>query len=124
MAARPPAGLKDLAGEPFIFFPRRLAPAYHDAIMERCAAAGFEPNIVQEVYNGSAALSLVAVGMGVTVLPETARHRCPAAVALVPIPGFDLTVTLDLVWRTAESNQPLIAKLIEVTAEPGDTDAR
>ena len=123
-AAQPPTDLRDLAGEPFIFFPRRLAPAYHDAIMERCAAAGFEPNIVQEVYNEFAALSLVAVGMGVTVAPETARHRCPAAVALVPVPGLDLAVTLDLVWRTAESNQPLIAKLIEVTAETRDSDER
>ncbi len=116
----PPAHFGELAGEPFIFFPRRLAPAYHDAILARCTAAGFQPNVVQEVYNQSAALSLVAVGMGIAVIPETARHRCPASVRLISVPDLDLTATLDLVWRTESTDQPLIAKLIQTAAESAE----
>jgi len=114
---RPPVRLAELAEEPFIFFPRRVAPAYHDAILARCSQAGFQPNVIQEVYNESAALSLVAVGMGITVIPETARHRCPATVRLIPVPGLDLTVTLNLVWRTESTGQPLLAKLLQVATQ-------
>jgi len=116
----PPAGFGELADEPFIFFPRRIAPAYHDAILAQCAEAEFQPNVVQEVYNESAALSLVAVGMGITVIPETARHRCPASVRLISVPGLDLTATLDLVCRTESTGQPLIAKLVEVAVESAE----
>jgi DNA-binding transcriptional LysR family regulator len=111
----PPKRLSDLEGEPFIFFPRNLAPAYHDAIFERCAKAGFRLNVVQEVYNESAALSLVAVGMGVTVGPEAARSRCPASVKFVPFPGLKLSASLDLVWRGESSEHPLVARLIAAT---------
>ncbi len=119
-ATRPPAHLADLAQEPFIFFPRRNAPAYHDAILAQCAQAGFQPNVVQEVYNMSAALSLVAVGMGIAIIPETARHRCPEAVRVVAVPGLDLTATLDLVWRTESTGQPLIAKPVKIAADSAE----
>lgn len=118
--AQPPVRFADLAEEPFIFFPRRNAPAYHDAILAQCDKAGFQPNVFQEVYNESAALSLVAVGMGITVIPETARHRCPASVRLVSVPGLELALTLDLVWRTESTGQPLIAKLVQVAAGSGE----
>jgi DNA-binding transcriptional LysR family regulator len=122
-ASSPPQGLQVLAEEPFVLFPRRLAPAYHDAVMARFSAAGFEPNIVQEVYNESAALSLVAVGMGVTIMPESARHRCPASVRLVLLPGFDLKVTLDLVWRADRDEHPLILRLVEAAKAAGENDS-
>jgi hypothetical protein len=38
--------LADLAQEPFLLFPRELAPAYYDRIMEACERAGFQPRVI------------------------------------------------------------------------------
>jgi DNA-binding transcriptional LysR family regulator len=37
--------LADLAHETLLLFPRELAPAYYDRIMESCARAGFQPQV-------------------------------------------------------------------------------
>jgi DNA-binding transcriptional LysR family regulator len=68
---------------------------------------------MQEVYNESAAPQSGRGRDGITVIPESARHRCPATVKLVSIPDLDLTVALDLVWRADARMSPLIARLVE-----------
>ena len=79
------AQLADLADEPFIWIPRRAAPHY-DRVIDHCRDKGLRLDIVQEAMDGSARSSLVAVGMGVSFVPESARPRCPDDVALVAVP--------------------------------------
>jgi len=57
--------IADLAGEPFVFFPRSVRATYFDQVMRWCAAAGFTPRIVQEAIEVPTLLSLVAAGLGV-----------------------------------------------------------
>lgn len=40
--------LEQLAGEPWLLFPRHYGPGMHDLIVAACAAAGFVPEVVQE----------------------------------------------------------------------------
>lgn len=66
-----------LAGEPFIAYGRRWAPAFYDRWTGICRDAGFTPAIVQETGEMHTALVLVAAGLGVAILPEgiTRRNR-------------------------------------------------
>src|ERR1700732_3149477 len=66
--------LRDLADAPFVWFPRREAPAFYDRMMHECFRGGLKsPRIVQEGLNESTILSLVSHGMGVGWVNGTAR---------------------------------------------------
>ena len=70
-----------MAAEPFVFFPRRVGPEFHDAILRDCAEAGFTPNIVQEATQWQSVIALVEAGMGVSIAPEcVAKFSWPGVV--------------------------------------------
>ncbi|HET8727449.1 MAG TPA: LysR family transcriptional regulator, partial [Alphaproteobacteria bacterium] len=112
-ATEPPRRLAELSDQPFIWVPRSVSPTYHDQIVRHCRDAGLTFRIVQEAMNESAALSLVAVGMGLTFVPASARRRCPEEVTIVPVPDLTLRVTLELAWR-AGSDVPGLRNFIDV----------
>ena len=70
----PPLALAELAGETFILYRRPLGPGLYDAIIAACQRAGFSPQIGQEAPRMLATLSLVAAGLGVTLLPGSMRR--------------------------------------------------
>lgn len=65
--------LKQLAGEAFIFY-RPLGTGLNEIMTMACRAAGFSPRIGQEAPRVTSALSLVAVGLGVSLVPASLRH--------------------------------------------------
>lgn len=127
-AHNPPSRLADLSEEPFIWIPRHVAPPYYDRVVGHCREAGLELDVVQEGMDGSALLSLVAIGMGLAFVPASARPRCPDDVTLVEVPDLTLELTLEFVWRTGEDHSALrrfidIATEIAAIASPKDTDS-
>ena len=46
-------------------------PGLYDAILSACAAAGFSPRIGQETPRIVSTLSLVAAGLGISLVPES-----------------------------------------------------
>lgn len=86
------------AGEPFILLKEGMGFRY--VALESCASAGFTPKVVFESSHMETVQSLVAVGMGVALVPRmtAVRDRSPAPVFLElsdPRP----TRTLGLAWR-------------------------
>jgi DNA-binding transcriptional LysR family regulator len=73
LAKLDPLPLIKLAGEPFVLFPREARPSYGDLVLEACAKAGFVPKIAQQTQEMQTAVSLVAAGMGVTLVPQSVR---------------------------------------------------
>lgn len=61
--------LAALAGEPFVLYPRGEGPGMHDLTLGLCAEAGFTPEISQEAVQMATIVSLVAGGLGVSVVP-------------------------------------------------------
>lgn len=112
-ARRAPLGAPDLADEPFVWFPRAVAPAYFDRAMAAFAAAGLVPRVVQEGESDSVMLSLVSAGVGVSLVNSVARWRRPDGVVLRELAGLDLALPLDFVWRAppAPALQQLLALL-------------
>jgi len=105
----------DLAPEPFVWFPRAAAPAFHDRAMAALAALGIAPRVVQEAATDSVMLSLVSAGVGVSLVNTVARWRCPEGVALREVAGLDLALPLDLVWRQA-AVAPALARFLALAA--------
>jgi DNA-binding transcriptional LysR family regulator len=75
--------LAALAGEPFILYPRWLAPSMYDGVLAACCKAGFVPDIVQEAPQVAAAINLVAAGIGISIVPA----RCGRYTATASLTG-------------------------------------
>lgn len=63
--------LADLANESFILWPMVEGRSFHLQVIRLCAKAGFVPTITQEAHGMHAVLSLVSVGGGVSVIPQS-----------------------------------------------------
>jgi DNA-binding transcriptional LysR family regulator len=73
--------LKALADEGFVFFPRDSGTSLYDQVFALCRKAGFTPRIDQEARGNATILGLVAVGLGVSILPASLRGIAVAGVA-------------------------------------------
>lgn len=104
--------LRDLVDAPFVWFPRRDAPALYDRLMHECYRGGLKsPRIVQEAANEATILSLVSHGMGVGWVNETARWRCPKQVAILSVTDLNMPLPMALAWRR-DNTSPLLASFI------------
>jgi DNA-binding transcriptional LysR family regulator len=68
--------MKALAGETFIVYGRPHRPGQHglgqyEAMIAACHAAGFSPRIGQEAPRIASTLNLVAVGLGISLVPAS-----------------------------------------------------
>lgn len=76
-----------LAAEVFIVYARQHGPALYEATVAACAEAGFTPRLGQEAPRIISALSLVASGLGVTLVPASMRSMTMDGVAFRPLRG-------------------------------------
>ena len=96
--------LSALEGETFILYRRPLGPGLYDAIIVACQRAGYSPRIGQEAPRMLATLSLVAAGLGVTLIPASMQRIGIDGVAYRAIerkPG--LVAPLNLACRRGET---------------------
>jgi DNA-binding transcriptional LysR family regulator len=104
-SAAKPLGLAELAAETFILYRRPLGPGLYDAIIAACQRAGYSPNIGQEAPRMLATLSLVAAGLGVTLVPQSMRRLRVHGVAYRPLDSAaGLVAPLSLAYRRGESS--------------------
>jgi DNA-binding transcriptional LysR family regulator len=101
-AARLP--LSALEGETFILYRRPLGPGLYDAIIAACQRAGYSPQIGQEAPRMLSTLSLVAAGLGVTLVPDSMRRLGVEGVAYKRLDASaGLVAPLNLAYRRSES---------------------
>jgi DNA-binding transcriptional LysR family regulator len=79
LAAEYALPLSALSGEPFVMFSRALGPHLYDEVINACRLAGFEPRIGQIAPQITSIANLVAVELGVSIVP--------AAIANINVPG-------------------------------------
>lgn len=103
LAAHAQIPLQALADEPFILPPPELVPSYGE-IISLCQQVGFSPKIVQEATWMITVLSLVAGGVGVTLLRANVQNLQRTGVVYRPILGENLTRQIALVWRRDDSS--------------------
>jgi DNA-binding transcriptional LysR family regulator len=102
-----------LATEPFILFPRQLAPGLYDPIITICRAAGFSPMVVQECIQIQTIISLVSANMGVSIVPKSTQDIQRQGVVYKPILDNTPVVSIALIWRTNDDS-PTVTRLLEI----------
>ncbi|MEG4342797.1 LysR family transcriptional regulator [Microcoleus sp. A003_D6] len=98
MADRANVQLRQLSTEPFILFPRSLAPGLYDRIVSFCQQAGFSPIAAQEAIQMQTIVSLVAAEMGVAIVPESMQNFQRLGVVYKPIQEISPIVSIALIW--------------------------
>ena len=69
LAGQPLLPLGDLSDAPFILFSRKGSPDYHARIVDICRQHGFYPRLQHEGRHWLSVVSLVAQGLGVSIVP-------------------------------------------------------
>lgn len=105
-----------LAGEPFLQVPRHLARGFYDQFMHICAQAGFSPKTVQEAPTTQTIVSLVAVGMGVSIVPASLQSLQRTDVVYRPLGAPAPTTELAVILRPDDEN-PALQRFLEVIWE-------
>ncbi|MGH8778920.1 LysR family transcriptional regulator [Paraburkholderia sp.] len=118
-----PISLADVADEPLVVFPRRLAPGFYDIIMDCYGVAGLAPRIGQEAIQMQTIVSLVSAGMGVALVPQSLRNLRRTGVVYRPLREAVPAIETGLVWRTTEVS-PVLAGFIEIVRAHAATVAR
>ncbi len=117
LAAQDSIDLGALATEPFILFPRELAPGLYDPIIAICQAAGFSPRVVQECIQMQTIVSLVSANMGISILPASIQEAQRQGVVYKPIRAGDASISqlakIAIVWRIND-NSPTMNRLLEI----------
>jgi len=115
LAARSEVELSELAGEPFVLFPRPLGEGLWDAIAKACVAAGFTPRIVQESPQIHTIVGLVAAGVGVTLVPASVRRLALPGVRYVGLTPSSPMVRLAVVWAPTREF-PALQRFLDVAS--------
>jgi len=96
------ASLKD---DPFLLFPREIAPTVYDTVVNACRKAGFEPIISQLAPpHFSTIVTLVAAELGVSIVPASMMQVQVAGMAYRQIAGQPPTTGLALAFRRGETS--------------------
>jgi DNA-binding transcriptional LysR family regulator len=99
--------LKDLDEEPFVLPSRDLVPGLHNIIRSVCEQAGVRLKVAQEATWMSTVLSLIAGGVGVSLLPANAMNLRRTGVVYREIQGQSPVFQMAIVWRRDNAMETL-----------------
>lgn len=102
-----------LGGEPLILFPRRTHPALHDQIVSSMRGPAGIPYIIQEVTTKFTAIALASAGIGLALVPESAKRQKRKGVVFRRIVGPLPRVELSLVWKE-DNDDPCLHNFINL----------
>jgi DNA-binding transcriptional LysR family regulator len=105
--------LHAVAEMPLIIFPRRIAPAFHDAILACYHDAGLTPRIGQEAIQMQTIVSLVSASMGIALVPQSVSNLKRSGVEYIPLTGQTSLVETGLAWRN-DNASPVLKAFLEL----------
>jgi DNA-binding transcriptional LysR family regulator len=103
--------LKELADQPVISFPRRLAPGFYDSLMGYCHRAGVTLQVVKEAEHFQAQQTLIALGFGLALQPASLRSVTRRGVVYRPLRGPAPTAEIGMACRKDDRSEILSAFL-------------
>jgi DNA-binding transcriptional LysR family regulator len=109
---RPFVRLQDLEEEDFIVCPRYRQSGFHELVMGLTAKVGFRPRVAREVDAKDTITALVAGGLGVSLVAESASAGEDGRVKFLPLREPEVLVDIGLIWRR-ENMSPLMRRLIQ-----------
>jgi DNA-binding transcriptional LysR family regulator len=113
--------LAALAREPFILTP--AGTWLRDYLGELCRTLGIEPQIVQESQQIVDAIPLVAAGLGICFVPESACTLAAPGVVFRPLAEGSEAAEIALAYRRGEASTPVQA-FIALAVDTGSVGIR
>lgn len=116
LARQPHVALEALAQESFLMVPRHLGPGFYDHVIGLCARAGFAPRVVQEARTVQTIVSLIAGGMGVSIVPGSLQSLRQHGIVYRPLKPPAPSTDLAVMWRPEEVS-PVLHRFLEIVWE-------
>jgi DNA-binding transcriptional LysR family regulator len=114
--------LSDLRKETFVLYRRPSAQGLYDRIIAACQQAGFSPIVAQEAPKVVSTLSLVAAGLGLSIIPQSIAKLETAGVAYRPFSHKSgLSAPLYLAYPEGVESGPLkmfVDEVLQQAKEP------
>ncbi|MCW3053135.1 MAG: transcriptional regulator, LysR family [Chthonomonadales bacterium] len=107
--------LSEVAEDPFILYPHHLGPGLYDPVMSACQRAGFSPRVAQEATQMHTILSLVAIGLGVALVPACVLSLQWQGVVCKRLDPNAPQTTIALTWRKDNTSAALRSFLAQTT---------
>lgn len=111
LAERAQLAIADLRDEPFIMYPVARGAGLTEETLRLCHAAGFDPRIAQDANEIGTICGMVAAGLGVAVVPESASAIALDGVTYRPLAGASAVLERWAAWR-ADSALPAVRAFV------------
>ncbi len=117
--------LGDLGHDPFVMLPRNLNLSLYDQIVSLCQHAGFSPKVAQEAIQLQTITSLVAAGIGVSLVPASLQNLRRVGVVYKRLRGISAKIEIAAAYREDQA-PPVLELFLAVIREvarleqPGD----
>ena len=85
-------------------------------LMKLCLASGFSPNVIQEVNEMHTIVSLVAAGMGVSLVPLSTQHIRSQGVVYRELEGKTTLTEMAVAWPR-DSRSEIVQNFLMVAKE-------
>jgi DNA-binding transcriptional LysR family regulator len=113
LCAQASMSLKQIADRPMVIFASGPRPNLMDMVFGLCLEEGFQPAISQEVDDSVTAVSLVAAGFGVSLVPATVAQLTLPGVAFRGLAESPpVTIDFNCIYRRDDTS-PILQAFIE-----------
>ena len=96
-----------VAQEPIVLFPRHLAPVFHDTVVGIFRRARLHLNVAHEAAEYQTMTSLVAAGLGISIVPESVANLGRKGVVYRPLRGVKARAQVVAAFRADHASPPL-----------------
>ena len=105
--------LEQCHDQALILFPRKIAPALHDAILGFFHEVGLTPEIGQEAIQMQTIVGLVSAGMGIALVPQSVSNLQRPGVSYHPLTNSAPVVEIGFAWRK-ENPSAVLASFLQL----------
>lgn len=112
LAEKDVVGIDDLRDIPFVTLSMNQYWLGQAKLLVECHAHAFQPKAELEVADVFMQLAMVARGVGVAFVNESARNALPMGVVMRPVRELQISLDVELVWMRANED-PLLADFID-----------
>jgi DNA-binding transcriptional LysR family regulator len=111
---RPKEGINGFHNSGFIFVAPSVSETFHDRALGLCLRAGFTPRIVQEANEILTILHFVRAGVGVSLVPRSARRLKVPGVRFHELGWKEPLWRIGIAWNRNSEKLHLISRFVEV----------
>ncbi|MDG2272165.1 MAG: LysR substrate-binding domain-containing protein [Halioglobus sp.] len=116
LAATRAVSVRLLSENPFILFPRPVAPRLYDQIINICQKAGFSPRVVQHATQMQTIIGLVAAEIGISIVPRSMQNLQRPGVVYKNLKDVAVKSTIGFIYRKDE-HSPVVQRFLKITSD-------